>query len=480
MLVPAPYVDASAAVAFRARRQRVIVGAIGIMVELALAALALLIWLNVQPGLLRDLAFVTMFIASVSTVLFNGNPLLPFDGYYVLCDALDLPNLSARSRAFWSSALRRLTGRAEVRPVQSARGERKWLLCYAPLSLGYRFFVSGVIILWVGGHSFVLGAIAGLLALFTLVLKPAWSAASNLLQMRPGPERNRTFGVVAAAACLVVFVLFVLPLPYHTVAAAVVWPPERAQVRPATDGFVREVVARDGARVSTGQLLLTLDDPALIAARDKLANRIERLQASRFAALQNDPAQAQNADQEFEQASAELQRVEQRIASLEVRAQMDGMLVLPHSDDIPGTFVREGTPLGYVLAGGHVSVRAAVPEADAQLLRDATRGAEVRLEESRQPVPAQVMRDIPAATLMLPSAALGDRGGGTTVTDPADKNGVRALDPVVWVDLELPATTLERVGGRAWVRFDHQATPLGSRWLRRMRQLLLAHFNPSQ
>ena len=120
-LVPAPYVNASAASAFRSRFKRVIVSAAGIMVELFLAALALAIWLNVQPGLLSDLAFVTMFIAGVSTLLFNGNPLLTFDGYYVLCDALDLPNLGPRSREWWTGLLRRLIARENVAGLHPAR-----------------------------------------------------------------------------------------------------------------------------------------------------------------------------------------------------------------------------------------------------------------------------------------------------------------------------------------------------------------------
>ena len=479
VLVPAPYVDASAAVAFRARHQRVIVGAIGIMVELSLAALALLIWLNVQPGLLRDLAFVTMFIASVSTLLFNGNPLLPFDGYYVLCDALDLPNLTARSRTFWTNLLRRLNGRADTTPLIPARGERKWLLCYAPLCLAYRIFVSGLIILWIGAHSFVLGTLAALIALYTLVVRPARSAAVRLLDLPAGRERRRVFALAGAFMGVSLLLLCALPLPYHTVAAAVVWPPEKARLRPDTDGFVVEVIARDGERVTNGQLLLKLDDPALFAERHTLVSRIERLQASRFSARLDDSAQAQNAERELERASADLQRIEQRIASLEVRAQMDGTLVLPRQDDIPGTLARKGEILGYVLADGEIAVRAAVPEVDALLVRDGTRSAEVRMAETGVPVRAELIRDMPAATLQLPSAALGDRGGGPHVTDPADKDGLRTLEPVVWVDLKLPATRLQRVGGRGWVRFDHDAEPLARRWLRGMRQLLLAHFNPA-
>ena len=83
MLTPAPYVDASAANAFRHKYQRVVVGAIGIMIELLIAVVALWIFFNIQPGLVRDTAFVAAFICGVSSFLFNGNPLVRFDAYYV-------------------------------------------------------------------------------------------------------------------------------------------------------------------------------------------------------------------------------------------------------------------------------------------------------------------------------------------------------------------------------------------------------------
>ncbi|MEP6791791.1 MAG: PqqD family peptide modification chaperone, partial [Ramlibacter sp.] len=107
-LTPAPYVDASAANSFERRGQRIAVSAAGIMVELFLAALAAFVWFAVEPGRLRDVAFVTLLICSVSTLLFNGNPLLRLDGYYVFSDALDLPNLAARSNAWWAAWAHRL------------------------------------------------------------------------------------------------------------------------------------------------------------------------------------------------------------------------------------------------------------------------------------------------------------------------------------------------------------------------------------
>ena len=273
--------------------------------------------------------------------------------------------------------------------------------------------------------------------------------------------------------------LCALPLPYHTVASGVVWLPDQARVRPATDGFIATFSARDGEHVTAGQELVVLDDPALHAERDKLASQLERLQAGRFNALPKDLGQARNAEEEIQRVQGELKRIEEKIDHLVLRAQVDGILVMPRQQDLPGTFARQGTTIGYVLESADIGVRAAIPEYDATLVRENTRTVDVRTaEDGSDPVAAQLVRDIPAATFELPSAALGDRGGGSHATDPSDKDGLRTLEPVVLVDLKLPGRNLQRVGGRAWVRFDHGSEPLAGRWYRRLRQLLLQHFNP--
>jgi putative peptide zinc metalloprotease protein len=84
-------------------------------------------------------------------------------------------------------------------------------------------------------------------------------------------------------------------------------------------------------------------------------------------------------------------------------------------------------------------------------------------------------RAVPSATTTLPSAALAYAGGGSILTDPSDKDGLRALDPVFIIDVRVPDSNLKRVGGRAWVRFDHGTTPLISQWTLRWEQLFLQH-----
>ena len=97
---PVPYVEASEAIAFPNKHQRMLVGAVGVLVEIFLAALAMIVWAYAEPGTLRTIAFNTMVISGISTLLFNGNPLLKFDAYYVLSDYLEIPNLASRSNQY--------------------------------------------------------------------------------------------------------------------------------------------------------------------------------------------------------------------------------------------------------------------------------------------------------------------------------------------------------------------------------------------
>jgi putative peptide zinc metalloprotease protein len=480
VLVPAPYVDASAASAFTRRYQRFVVGAAGMMAELAVGALALLVWMNAEPGLIRDSAFVTLFIATVSTLMFNGNPLLRFDAYYLLCDALDLPNLGTRSKMWWRSVMvRALGGKSTAGGLLASGGEAKWLFLYAPLSLAAQMTVSVVLVLWLGGSSTVLAVLAALVLGFLLVIKPGASTAAAVWKSAvPDAGRTRAAAAAAIAGVTVILALCAVPLPFHTVATGVVWPPEQARVRPGTDGFIAEFQARDGDWVVPGQILFVLDDPALHAEHGRLVNRLEQLHASRYSAFAQAPADARQAEEEIIRAEAELKRIGQRIASLAVRAETEGALVMPYQRDLAGTFVRQGSTLAYVLERTEAGIRAAIPEFDAALVREGTRAVEVRFAGGNA-LAAQFVRDVPAATFDLPSPALGDRGGGPHATDPADKEGLRARQPVVLVDIRVPAQPLERLGGTALVRFDHGPQPLAQRWYRQVRQVFLQHLNPA-
>ena len=481
MLVPVPFVDASAASAFPEKHRRAAVGAAGMMVELFIAALATFVWLNVENGFVRDLAFVAMVIGGMSTVLFNGNPLLRFDGYYVLSDLLDVPNLGPRSNAYIAYLAQRYLLRIEsaVSPV-TARGEPSLLLAYGVLAFGYRWFIAGLIVFWCGSYSFWLGVLAGVMVGFTMVVKPV---AKLVEFLRTSPllsrSRSRSYAVAGGAAAAVVVLLFVVPVPFSTTAEGVVWLPEQARVRAESGGFVVEVLAADGQAVKKGDALLVLSDPELVAQEAAARAHATALEIEFTRAMGVDTPMSQSIKEELAAKRAEVAELQRRIASLQVTAKVDGRLSMPRPQDLPGKYVGRGEVLAHILRPEDISVKVAVPQADAGIITSGTEAVEVSLTDRRNEiVAARLTGGTPAATALLPTAALGDRAGGPVETDPSDKDGVRTLEPVFLFDVQVASTQLQRVGSRALVRFDHGARPLGVQFHRRLHQLLLKQFNP--
>ena len=483
VLVPAPYIDASAAAAFRSAYQRAMVSAAGIMLELAIAALALLLWLQVENGLLRDTVFVLAFIGSVSTLLFNGNPLLRFDGYYVVIDLLDLPNLAARSNHYWLYLIQRyLLKIPGAQSPEPARGERGWLVLYAPASWLYRFFVGLWISFWLASQSFWLGAAIGISLLYFTLIRPLLNAVGFVF-FSPGlgAEKLRPRLIATATFVLVLLGLISIPLPYTTVAEAVIWPPEQAMLRAQTEGFVTDLSVPDGESVQAGQEIFTLEDPRLLTKQQQLQAKLGSLLGEQYQSFLNNSIKAQNLEHAMLGLKAEQTRIEERLSQLVVRAQISGRLVMPLQQDLPGKFVKQGQMLGYVFSPDQVRLWAVVDERDIALVRERTQAIRVRLaDKPNTDVEAAMTRQTPAATQTLPSPALGDRAGGDRMTDPTDKDGVKTLEPVFLIELSLPANVSQRVGTRAWVHFEHSPEPLAKRWSRRIRQLFLKHFSDSR
>jgi hypothetical protein len=174
-------------------------------------------------------------------------------------------------------------------------------------------------------------------------------------------------------------VILLLPVPSTVTVQGVVWPPEHAVVRAEADGFVVEVLARDGQSVEPGTPLVVLAEPARLAEREQLRARMLGLAARQYEAILREPAQARNVLEEIEHTRAELQRVEDRIASSTVRSRAAGRLALAHPGDLPGSFVPKGGTLAHVLVAAPAVVRAAVPEQHATLLRSRDARIEVSL-----------------------------------------------------------------------------------------------------
>jgi putative peptide zinc metalloprotease protein len=477
VLVPIPYVDASAASAFPDKRRRMLVGAMGIMVELFVSALALFVWLTVEPGLIRTAAYDVMLIGGVSSLLFNGNPLLRFDGYYVFSDAVEIPNLSGRANQYLGYlVLKRVFGLEKVRQPVTAPGEEPWFVGYGIAAFVYRLMVMVGIALFVAGRFFVLGVVLALFALAMQVVVPVLRHASFVLTSpRLAEKRPRaviaTFGGAAALAVL----LLVVPFPLSTAAQGVVWPPEGAEVRAGTEGFVERILLAPGSQVSAGQAVIRARDPSLEAEVAVLEAELRELRARRHAERVSDQVRAEMTLEEIRTTEASLAEGRRRASETVVRASADGTFLVPRALDLVGSYLQQGQLVGHVVGPSVSTVRVVLPQADVARVRERTRGVEVRLASRlSEPVAGEILRIVPAASERLPSAALGTIGGGPLPVDPEDRDGLQTLEPVFQLDVRIPnGLASHRIGERAYVRFEHGAEPLGIRAWGALRRLLL-------
>ena len=480
VLMPIPYVDASAASAFRDKRQRMVVGASGIMVETFLAALAMFVWINIEPGIVRAIAYNVMLIAGVSTLIFNGNPLLRFDGYYIFADWLEIPNLGARSNRYLGYLIQRYLFGAREASSPAAPGERAWLAFYAVASFGYRMFVMVAIVVFVVTKFFFIGVIIGIWAGILMFVLPLTKSAAFLISSpRLREHRPRALAVTALVLGVVGGAFFFAPTPHGTVAEGVVWVPDKAKVFAGTNGFVAHVLVAPNEWVSEGTPLIEMEDPIHLARVRVLEAQLKEFEVRYAAENVRNRVEAAITGERIKQTKERLSNAREHVSNLVIRSSTTGVFLLPKPDDLIGRFVGKGELLGYVANFERPTVRVVVTQSDIDLVRRRTQRVDVRLAERfAEVIPATVTREVPAALDRLPSVALGTFGGGVIPIDPSEEGYDIALQKVFQFELALPSTArVTQVGGRVFVRFDHGSETLAWQVYRSVRQMFLSKFN---
>ena len=485
VFTPIPYVDATAAWAFRERWKRVVVGLGGMIPELFYAALAAFVWAGTGPGTLNSLAYNTMVVASVSTIIFNINPLLRFDGYYILADLFDSPNLQPRSSRHWLHLIEKRVFHCNLleSPARS-KEEAWWLGIFGAASWVYRMFVTIAIILLVVDRYFGIGLLAGVLTFVGAFLLPMSKAVTYLLH-EPRIERVRRRAQIISVAAVAGGVLFLaaVPMPYYFRAPMVVRAADSMEVYSQAAGWAVESPVSSGRNIERGQLLVRQENPELnfsiVAAEADLDQaRIRERQMLSDLASGISPMRVRR-----EAAEVKLNRLKAEETSLELRSTVAGEWVSPHADNWRMAWVPRGTRLGEVVGRGpDWEVYAVVAQANSsQLFGAAAKGAEVRFEGTAgKALPVSSWKVIPGRQDTLPSVALGWSGSGPVKVKMDDQHGVHTDEPFFLVVGTIPGGAAKSAGevrllwqGRTGtMRFALPWTPLMVRWVRSFRQMI--------
>lgn len=479
---PVPYVDATSSYRFPSKWARATVAAAGIMAELVLGSIAVYVWLGAQSGLAQAFAFNVILIAGVSTVLVNGNPLMRYDGYFIACDLLEMPNLSQRANRYLTYLFDRwiMGSRDAVAPMESP-GERTLLTIYGAVAPIYRVSITLGMIWFVAGKYFFIGVLMALVSAWSSLLMPLWRGwkhlrgAGSLARRRDVALRRAVliFGGALAFVCLV-------PMPFRSVQEAVVWLPDEDIVRADAAGQVREAARRPGERVAPGQTLMALDNPTIVADLGTAAAAVALTEAQLRQAEVETPAKTDGLKAQLASDDARLDEAQRRMQALTIAPAAAGRWMPAAPTELPGRYVKRGEIVGWVIDGPSRRVRAAIPQEDMALISQ--RGAvvaAVRLaNDPAVEIPARLRRNVPGGEQELVSQALGSEGGGAIPVDPAQKGGTHALRRVFDLELEMAHPSSSGVfGDRAYVRFDLGWTPLARQWFLRLRQLFLARLD---
>jgi len=471
---PVPYVDSSAAHRFGSKHQRITVCAAGIMVEVLLASLALLVWANTEHGLLHDLAFDIIVIGGVSTLLFNANPLLRFDGYYLLGELIEIPNLGTRSDQYLAYLFKHhVLGLPGMTSPVTGAGEVKWLVTYGICSRIYRVLITLVIALWAAGKFLIIGVLLALWAVIGQIVYPLARSFSRLIPLVLSANRMPRLLAVLSVVSTLILAGLTIPVGHSTYSEGVVSLPENALIRAAADGIVTRVQTSDGAPVTRGEVILQLENLELEAKRDRLLARLEETRARQQQVFLQDRSQADILKVKVSAIEADIRDAQEQLESLKVVSAADGLVSLPTANDLPGRYVSRGDVIGYVAGPGQASALVVIPQLDIDTVRRDMQAIEVRMSSRpTETLNAAFLRELPQGTDRLPNRMLGSVG--QVVLDTRDASGMQLLSNIFLVEIALPLRMSGNyLGQRIYVRFVHQSESLGNRLLRRLDQVML-------
>ena len=519
VFTPIPYVDASSSWALTNKWHRAIVGAAGMWVELAIASVAAMVWANSNDGtVVHNFAYNIMFVAGFSTIVFNANPLLRYDGYYILSDLLEIPNLAQRGKEYIYYLVKRYVWNVRfARNPAHTPAEKFWLFIYAIASFIMRIFVTLSIMFYLTsvleGTLIILAAGMTIAGLITWAVVPV-SKFIHYLATDGELQRVRAQAILTSA-----FVIAAIG-----VGIGVIRFPDRARaqgvVEPDT-GYLKELYAGGDGLVQVlniephsaqgidplierrlampytlqGDTLLQLENPDLQTRQlGQLKAQLERLKVQLNQAFSDDPRAAPLVKSQVEGVEELLRMKNEQIGQLTLKSPLTGVLIAPDMETRRFSYVKRSDRIGLVADLHHLIIRAATTnDLSATLYREGKRRVEIRVQGRPDILlTGDIFAFAPAGSNTLPSPALGYQVGGLLNTAPDDQRGTKTTEHFFEVrvgNLKL-ASAPEKIredfahtsdvpllpGQRVVVRFEMPPKPLALQAWNKLRQVFQKRF----
>ncbi|ADB16855.1 peptidase M50 [Pirellula staleyi DSM 6068] len=495
ILTPCLYCNVTDSWMIRSKWKRAAIGAAGMYVELILAATCTFLWWMSEPGLLNHLCLNVMFVSSVSTLLFNANPLMRYDGYYILSDLLEIPNLRQKSITAVQQTLGRwfLGMQVPDDPFLPKRQVPLFALygIFAPI---YGWLVS-ISIFWMLYNVLapaglkILGQFAAVLMLIAMLVAPLWKGLKLIIKLTK-ERRVNTFRswIVLGSLTAAVGGILLVPLPHYIVVPMELAPHNATNLYVDVAGEVQSLFVTSGP-VKAGQPIVELAnidariaEQRLLSQRHQLATRVEGL---RQRAHTDDSALLEVAETEeaLEAIDKQLRQRQEQIQRMIVRAPLDGILVPPPTKPRPaskpttlaswhgrplsvrnvGAYLEESTLIGRIVQPGALEAMLAVSQNDIEFV---VAGQEVDMVLDQWPGIKLVSRveHISRQELEVAPRSLSTSAGGTLATRADSEGRERPLEVTYLVSVPIQDDSHEMlIGGSGEARIHAGHLTIGQR-----------------
>ncbi len=479
LFTPLPYVDLSSSWTFRNTYHRAWVGAAGMATDLFVGAVATIIWAYSPPGLVNEIAYNMMFSTAVYTFLFNINPLMRFDGYYVLSDLLGIANLHEAARQqfsrWWTLRVLRQPPVADL-PVVSAR-RHVWLIAFFLSSNVYRWAVMLGIVLFVADQYFGLGLVVGLALMYTSFVEPVKKVLKplrNPVFVDRQKTKLRAFSVTALA---VLAALVFFPVPESRILPGVVEAVGNTPLFSESAALVKSVHVRPGQWVRKADLLLELENPELREELQTVAAQLRQVRVQQRKALTEASVDLAPLQQRLRTLQDMQDHLQRQIQSLRVYAPHDGLWIATDLPHLSRSWIARGKELGRVIdERSHVFLGVVRQEVAVNWNTLSAQDSAIKIEGEREREHriAQ-LTVVPHSQKDLPSLALTPLAGGEQAVSARDQSGRQALEQFFLLRAYLSSATGTELSGvhngrSAWIRVQLPPRPLAERAWQAMRQ----------
>lgn len=454
LLAPMAFVDVTSSLGMSSRGRRMHIAAAGMLVEISIASLAALCWSNAESPFLRHLLHNVIISASFTTIVFNINPLMRFDGYFLFEDLFNLSNLGSTAQRWIRSILSRFFF-GSAHNVTLPTGVNGWVIrTYALLASMWRVVVTSSLLTAAAVMFQGAGLVLALGALLVWLIKPLIELAHGLStrwrRNRPTVYRAMILGTVSMS--LVGALIFALPSPFQRHAPGIVEFADLYTVRITSAGFVETISVQDGDLVSQGDELIRLRNDEVEARVNDLKLVIEQSEARRIGLVNRRELVLAQIEQRQQQAYLEqLAELQFRLDSLTVRAPAAGRVMARHLDHQNGNYLNEGAELLVIGNDSRKEIVASVDQRDVEafMASDQTSATHLLIDGGPDAVSSDVHIE-PRASTTLPHPALSAAHGGSVDVvdaegDASNNSPVRLAEPRFLLRVALDQDTSQRL-----------------------------------